>query len=157
MASATQVQYIRFAVDGSAARKLEKAPAPYKQATLPRQRKATRKCIYIDPVAVFAIAVAVCMFIMMGVGLTRYTTQKKETAKMAAYVDQLRTENDQLEEAYYQSYDAEEVEHTALALGMVHKGQNQTIRLEVTPPAQQETTTVTLMDRIGNFLTNLFA
>ena len=115
------------------------------------------KCIYIDPVAVFAIAVAVCMFIMMGVGLAGYANQKKETAKMQAYVTELRTQNDVLEEEYLHSYDVEEVEHTALALGMVHKGQNQVVSLEVTPPVQQEATTVTLMDRIGTFLTSLFA
>ncbi len=157
MASTAKVQYVRFTVEGSAARKMEKAPAPYKKANLPRQRKATRKCIYIDPVAVFAIAVAVCMFIMMGVGLAGYANQKKETAKMQAYVTELRTQNDVLEEEYLHSYDVEEVEHTALALGMVHKGQNPVVSLEVTPPVQQEATTVTLMDRIGTFLTRLFA
>lgn len=157
MANNAKVQYIRYAVDGSAARKVESAPAPYKKAKLPTKTKAKRKCIYIDPVAIFSIALAVCMFAMMGVGLIRYNKQQKQVARMEAYVNQLRTENNMLEKEYLHSYDAEEVEHTALALGMVHKGQNKTVSLEVTVPTQENAPTVTLMDRIGTFLTRLFA
>ena len=157
MANTAKVQYIRYAVDGSTARKMNAAPSPYKKANLPRQRKATRKCIYIDPVAIFSIAVAVGMFVMLGVGLVRYNKEQVRVARMEAYVLQLRAQNDELESQYIDSYDAEEVEHTALALGMVHKGQNLSVSLEVTPPVEEQAPTVTLMDRIGTFLTRLFA
>ncbi len=156
MASAAQVQYIRFAVDGTAARKMESKPAP-KKTVASRKHKAKCKCIYIDPVAIFSIAVALCMFVMMGVGLVRYNKQQEKVERMEAYVNQLQAENEVLEKEYLDSYDAEEVEHTAMALGMVHKGQNQTVSLEVERPVQEEEVTVTLMDRIGTFLTSLFA
>lgn len=156
MAINAQVQYIRYAVDGSAARKVEAAPVHHRAAALPKQRTHKRKCIYIDPVAIFGIAVALCMFVMLSVGLVQYGQQHKRVERMQAYVDQLRMENDAMESDYIESYDAQEVERTAMALGMVHKGQSEVMTLQVTPP-QQETKTVTLMDRIGTFLTSLFA
>ena len=154
MATNAQVQYIRYGIDGTTARKLQAAPAPYKAAAMPKQHK--RKCIYIDPVAIFGITVALCMFIAMSVGLVRFAKQQKQVDAMQAYVDQLTAQNDTLEQQYLDSYDAEEVKHTAMALGMVHKADIQTVNMEVTMPAEQEAP-VTLMERLGTFLTSLFA
>ena len=155
MAKGAQVQYIRFAVDGSAARKMEKAPTPFKKLTLPKVRKRKSVCICIDPVAIFGICVAVCMFIVMAAGLHQYAKQQEKVARMQAYVEELRAENDALEQTYMESYDAAEVERTALALGMVPKAQAETVSLEVPAPAQQES--VTIWERIGTFLTSIFA
>ena len=57
------VQYVHFYTDGSAARKLEPV-IPFKKNTvrIPAQKKSKRKVIYLDPVAIFSMAVALCLF-----------------------------------------------------------------------------------------------
>ena len=91
MARGTKVEYIRF-VDGSAARKFETAPIPFQKANLPKKTPAKRRCIYIDPVAMFGIFVAVCMFIMLAVGIGKFAVQKNKVQQMEAYLQQLEAE-----------------------------------------------------------------
>ena len=114
------IQYVHFYTDGSAARKLDPV-TPFKKNTLrmPAQKKHKRKAIYVDPVAVLGICVAICMIVMMSVGLTQLSTAKAEQRAMASYVQYLEQQNQVLTQEYAQSYDIEQVRTTAQALGMV--------------------------------------
>ena len=155
MARNADIQYIRYSVDGNAAREMKTEPTPFKQAVFSKVYKQKRKCVYVDPVATFGIIVAVSMLIMMAVGLMRLRSEQEALSRMQAYVSQLEEENQALEQTYLESYDQAEVERTALALGMIPKEQAKTVSLSVTVPEEPEV--ISLWDRIGTFLTGLFA
>lgn len=129
MVGRADVQYVRFTVvDGSAARKLN--PVPPIAESLPQVQKIRRKRIYVDPVAVLGIMVAVCMFVSMAVGLVQNKAQQEKLQQMETYVMQLRQENEAIKTDYANSYDLEAVERTALALGMIPKAQAKTVTLQ---------------------------
>lgn len=155
MANRPAIQYVQFYTDGSAARKL----APERSApktTLPKPRRQKRKVVYVDPVAILGIVVAVCMLITMTAGVAQYMAIREETAQMEQYLEQLKLENADLSTQYAAGYDLENVEKTALALGMIPAEQAAHVPLPATvqePEAQPQT----LWERIGTFLTGLFA
>lgn len=157
MANKYGIQYVNFYTDGNAARKMTPVrPAP--KVTLPKQKKRKRKVIYVDPVATLGIMVAVCMMVMMFVGLIRLHHEQKQAQIMDRYVTHLSQQNRQLNEQYDSGYDLEEVERTALALGMVPQSQvPQTmihIPAEDVPEVPQKTTFLT---QIITVLSGLFA
>ncbi len=129
------VQYVHFYTDGSAARKLESV-IPLKGNTLrmPAQKKSRRKVIYCDPVAILSIAVAVCLLIMMVVGVAQYFAMKEQADTMAAYVHYLEQENERLAQEYAESYNLNEVKQTALALGMIPAEQLDSTPIDVSAP-----------------------
>ena len=129
MTGRAEIQYIRFNVDGNAARKITVVP-PVEFAPIP-VRKYRRKRIYVDPVAIMGMVVAVAMFISMGVGLLQYRNDQESLAQMENYVLALQAENNRLEKAYEDSYNLAEVERTALALGMIPRDQAQTVSLSM--------------------------
>ncbi len=149
-----QVQYVRFATVGSAARKPVSMTA-VKKTVLPKPRKKLRTVVHVDPVAVLGILVAAFMMVTMIVGLVDFAAARQEAVVMEQYVEQLSEQNRQLQQTYESGYDLEVVENTALALGMVPKDQVETVTIYVSEP--QQTETITLWTRIGTFLTGLFA
>ena len=150
-----EVQYIRFDSVGSAARK-PVSVSSVKKAAFPTPRKKKCKVIYIDPVAILGIAVALFMLITMAVGLAEYASVREQTAQMEAYVEQLSVRNEELTQTYESGYDLEAIEKTALALGMVPMDEVESVQIQVTMP-EEEPETVTLWEQIGTFLTGLFA
>ncbi len=156
MAQHPSVQYVRYYTDGTAARKLEYAvPNHQKTASLPKVKKAKARKIYVDPVAVLGVVVALCMLIVMAVGVGQLQQAREESAMMELYVDQLTRENRELTVQYAESYDLDMVEQTALALGMVPSDQVPTTQIKVTVPQMVEEPTV--WETISTFLTGLFA
>ena len=147
-----QVQYIRFDTVGSAARK---PVSSVKRSVLPKPRRKKRVVVCVDPVAMLGILVAAFMLITMTVGIVDFVAARREAVRMEQYVEQLSARNQQLRKEYESGYDLESVEKTALALGMVPKDQVQTITIHVEAPEQPQT--ITLWERIGTFLTGLFA
>ena len=129
------IQYVHFYTDGSAARKLEPV-TPFKKNTvrMPAQKKRKHKLIYVDPVAVLGICVAIFMVVMMAVGLTQFSKVKAERETMTAYVHYLEQENQILTEKYAQSYDLNEIENTAKALGMIPQEQVKTVAIHISEP-----------------------
>ena len=114
------IQYVNFYTDGSAAKKI--APIHHTaKVTLPKPKKRKCKVIFIDPVAILGTVVAICMFVMMLTGISQLRQAQTEAQLMEDYVTRLQQENVQLEEVYEASYDLQEVERTALALGMVSR------------------------------------
>ena len=118
MAKKSEVQYIRYYTVGSAARKL--APqVTERPKTAPKPRKAKKILICIDPVAILGIATAVIMMICMLVGMVRLNEVWNQQEQLENHVESLIERNEALWQEYESGYDLEEVEKTALALGMV--------------------------------------
>lgn len=156
MAQRVNVEYIQFYTQGSAARRI--MPAwNFHISALPQMKKRKIQRIYVDPVAVLGIVVAVCMFIMMAVGVTQLRAEQQKTDAMVAYVEQLQAKHSVLQAQYDTECDLEVVEKTALALGMIPQQQAEHISIEVELPQLADTEQISLWQRVGTFLTGLFA
>ena len=156
MAKKYGIEYVNYYTEGSAARKIMPALRSVK-AMLPKPKKHKRRVIYLDPVAVLGMAVAVCMLLMMFVGLVQLNEARQKTMAMEQYVQKLDDQKELLSEQYHTGYDIEEVEHTALALGMVPKSRVQQTTIHMPMLETDTVESVTLWDRIGTFLSSLFA
>lgn len=154
MAQRIDVQYIQFYTHGNAAPRIAPA-APIETMKLPKAKKRKVQRVYVDPVATLGIIVAVCMLIMMAAGVSRLQKEQQETDALERYVELLQQENEKLEAKYMSQRDLQEVEKTALALGMIPKEQAQQISIQVELPEPPEQ--VSLWNRIGTFLSGLFA
>ena len=118
MAPQSQVQYIRYYTAGSAARKLAPEIQQHPKAA-PRPKKAKRVVLYIDPVAILGIVTAVFMLVCMLVGLVQLNETYRQRDELSGQVQQLIQKNESLRTQYNEGYDLEQIEKTALALGMV--------------------------------------
>ena len=155
MARQPDIQYIRFYTDGSAARKV--APVtPFKTIKLPKIKKLKRTVLHIDPIALAGIAMAAVMLVLMSVGILQLRNAQQELLAMTAYVDTLQEENTSLRETFAEGYDLEEIQRTALALGLVPKDQVRHVTIQV-PQEQVEEEAPGAWDRFYIFLTGLFA
>ena len=154
MAQQYNVQYIRYQYDGSAARKVSPV-APLKTLKLPRVKKHSRTVVRIDPIAMAGVVISVVMFIMMCVGVGQLRDARQELQTMTSYVDTLQAENASLKTTFTENCDLEEVERTALALGLVPKDQVQHVSIHVPQVPVEETPGA--WDRFYTFLAGLFA
>lgn len=154
MAQRTDIRYIQYYTDGSAARKI--APvAPLKTMKLPKVKKQKRITLCIDPIAVASIGMALVMAVLILVGMVQVNSAREEMHRMSAYVDTLQEENVQLKQSFSEGYDVEQIERTAHALGLVPKDQVQHIRVSL--PQIHEPVEPTTWERFTTFLTGLFA
>lgn len=153
MAQQLDVRYVNFYTAGSSALKI--APAiPQETVTLPKKIKRKRLTLYIDPVAIAGILVAATMMILMTVGVVELATLRQDEVVMASYVDVLQTENESLREEYEAGYDPQEIEKTALALGMIPAEQAQRLSIRVEEPVKESKSA---FRNFFTFLTGLFA
>ena len=154
MAQRTDIRYIQFYTDGSAARKI--APvAPLKTIKLPKVKTQKRITVHLDPVAVLSIGMAIVMTVLIAVGMVQLNNARAEMQTMSAYVDNLRQENAQLQQSFSEGYDLEQIEQTALALGLVPM--EQVKHVSVTLPQIEQTVEPTTWERFATFLAGLFA
>ena len=156
MAQYVEVQYVQFYTQGSAAKKILPA-AKAQTGVLPQMKKKKVQRIYVDPFAILGTAVALCMLIMMVVGVTQLRSEQQKTMDLVAYVEQLQVENVALQACYDAECDLEQIEQTALALGMIPCEQAARTSISVELPVVENEVQVTLWQRIGTFLTGLFA
>ena len=156
MAQRIDVQYVRFYTQGSAAKRIAPAQSHYTEK-LPKVKKHKVRRIYVDPVATFGIVVALCMSVMMAVGVSRLCETQRQTGAMEQYVALLQQENQELQDRYVAECDLEAVEKTALALGMIPREEAKQIWIQVELPQQQEMETTSIWQRVGTFLAGLFA
>ena len=154
MARQPDVQYIRFYTDGNAARKIAPA-APMKTIRLPKVNIKKKVTLYVDPIAVAGIFMAIVMLVLMTVGVVQLSNARKELHTMTAYVDTLQQEQDSLMDTYSQGYDLESVEKTALALGLVPKDTVKHVQIRV--PQEQIAEAPGPWESFYIFLTGLFA
>lgn len=134
-----KIQYIgQFYVHGSEARALELQEEKKQAKTkLPLAKLETIEKLYVDPVALAGIAVAVLMLVVMILGAVRLQSDWAEYQRMEDYVTDLRTENALLAHNYRAGYDLEDIEMKALAMGLVPRSELKTISVTVTAPEKQ--------------------
>ena len=158
MALQPDIQYVPFCyVDGSAARKVQRQPQKkVSAAPVPRQRRAKRKVIAVDPVAICGIVIAMVLLVMLLAGYAEYTAVQEKNRQMQDYVTSLQLENAQLQQTFDSNIDLEYVEQVADSLGMVPMENANQIQIEVQLPTQ-ETEQLTLWESISTFLAGLFA
>lgn len=151
MVQKPKIQYIgQFYVHGSEARALELEQQKKKTKTkLPLAQLEKIDKVYIDPVAVAGIAVAVLLLVTMVFGALQLRNDWRVYEEMSDYVSFLKSENARLTHEYRSSYDLDEIEMKALALGMVPKSELEVTQVRVTVPAPQPK--LTLEDKILRF------
>jgi len=156
MANRVQIQYVKYYTQDSTAKRV--APAiPLHTGALPQVKKRKVHRIYVDPVAMLGIVVAVSMMIMMLVGISHLNTERSRMEVMEQQVETLRQRNMELKTQYKEGCDLDEVKEIALALGMVPAREVAHSSIEVELPAVEEPVKVSVWGRIGTFLTGLFA
>ena len=155
MAQRTDIRYVRLYTDGTAARKLDVA-RPAAKTTLPRKAKKQKKIIlHVDPIAILGTITAMVMLVIMVVSMFMLRDAENRATAMEQRVEKVLMENQELQKEYESGYDLEQVERTALALGMVPKAEVQHVKLHVQVPQVQ--TPDTAWDQFVAFLTGLFA
>lgn len=155
MAQRRPIEYVQFYTVGSAARKLEVEKQnllePVFRTAVPQKRKK----VYVDPVAICGMLVALCMLLTLFVGFFHLRQVQQDRMAMETYVIHLQHINADRKETYHNSYDLDEVEKTALALGMVPADQVVHHTIDVSEPVQPES--ISIWNQFGTFLSGLFA
>ena len=152
-----KIQYVgQFYIHGSEARQLELQEKKKRaKSKLPMERLHKAEVIYLDPVAIFGITVALIMLAVMIVGAVRIHADWQEYRVMSDYVSRLNSENAQLQADYRSQYDLEDIRVKAAALGMVPKSELEKRTVYVTVP--QPEPEMTWLEEIQWFLSGLFA
>ena len=152
-----KIQYVgQFYVHGSEARQLQLQEEKRQAKTkLPLARIQQIEKVYVDPVALAGIAVAVVMLVTMVLGAIQIKRDWKQYEQVSAYVSELKKENARKNHAYRLSYDLKDIESKALAMGMVPKSELQTATVVVTIPEPEPE--MTRLEEIRFFLEGLFA
>lgn len=152
-----KIQYVgQFYVHGSEARKLQLQEQQRKAKTkLPLARIQAIEKIYVDPVALAGIAVAVLMLVTMVLGAVQLKKDWEQYEQVSAYVSELKKENARMSHLYRSSYDLEEIKTKAVSMGLVPKSELQTMSVTVTVPKPEPEPT--RMEQIRFFLEGLFA
>lgn len=155
MAQRLPVEYVQFYTLGTAAQKVEVAKPKLAEPVFLPPVVQKRKRIFVDPVAIFGVIVAVCMLFTMFVGVHRLRQVRQDADAMEKYVLHLQNINQEKKDFYHDSYSLEEIEKTALALGMVPLNQVAHQTIDVSEPVPQKDPSV--WDSVGTFLSDLFA
>ena len=114
----SESRYVQFYTSGSAACKVE-LRQEQEWAPLPKYRPEKRIKIAVDPIALVGCVVAVCMLVMMAVGINRLNRARQEVAVLERYVAQLTAENQELTRQYTEGYVLEDIRRKALDMGMI--------------------------------------
>ena len=152
-----KIQYVgQFYVHGSEARQVQLQEEKRQAKTkLPLAKIKAIEKIYVDPVALVGIAVAVMMLVTMVLGAIQLKRDWDQYEQVAAYVSELKKENARMNHLYRSSYDLEDIKTKAVSMGMVPKSELQTMAVTVTIPAPE--VEPTRMEEIKFFLEGLFA
>ena len=107
-----KIQYVgQFYIHGSEARALQLQEEKQQAKTkLPLARIQKIEKVYVDPVALVGIAVAVVMLVTMVFGAVRIKQDWDQYERVSAYVSELKLDNASLNHAYRLSYDLKDIE-----------------------------------------------
>ena len=156
MTEKPKIQYIgQFYVSGSEAQVLAPKKKKKKAKTkLPIAKQEQVKAIYIDPVALIGMTVAVVMLAVMVIGALQLRSDWAQYEEMSNYVSRLNHDNAELERTYRDGYDLEDIRDKALALGMVpvEEVPSRTITVTISQPKPERT----IWDDIVWFFGGLF-
>ena len=133
-----EIQYIgQFYVYGSEAKQPVREPKE-KIAQLPMPKLAQVQKIYLDPVAIVGLVVAVVMLFVMVAGTIQIQEAWQEYHVMSDYVSRLKATNADLKAEYREKVNLTEIESTAISMGMVPISELQTMDVTVTVPEAKE-------------------
>ena len=149
-------RYIQFYTPGSAAVKVQ-IQDEQKWAPLPEPKPEKKIAIPVDPMAILGFVVAVCMLIMMTVGINQLNQARREVETLEAYVAELTAENHTLQQTYSEGYNLNDVRQQALDLGMVPAEEIPRRQIYVTMPHAETVEEPTFWEQTTAFLTGLFA
>lgn len=149
------IEYVQFYTVGSAARKLEVEKIQLAEPVFQNAVPIKRKKVYVDPVAICGMLVALCMLLTLFVGFFQLRNVQQDRVAMENYVIHLQHVNAERKETYRESYNLEEIEKTARALGMVPVDQVTHQTIDITVPMPEEN--VSVWEQVGTFLSGLFA
>ena len=149
-------RYIQFYTPGSAAVKVQ-IQDEQKWAPLPEPKPEKKILIPVDPVAIFGFVVAVCMLVLMTIGINQLNYARREVATLEHYVAQLTAENHTLEQTYTEGYNPDDIRQKALDMGMVSVEEIPQTQIRITIPTAQAEETVSGWERVTTYLTGLFA
>ena len=149
-------RYVQFYTSGTAAVKV-KIQEEHKWAPLPAPKPEKKIAVFVDPVAMVAFAVAVCMLILMAVGIHQLNNTRREVAALEGYVAQLSAENHELKETYSAGYDLEKVRTAALDMGLVPVEDIPQSHIYITIPQTREEAPATVWQQFTARLAGLFA
>ena len=138
MTQQLDVRYVNYYSAGSSALKVSPA-IPLETLVLPHKRKAKKLVLFVDPVAYAGILMAAVMAVLLVVGFVQLNNARQEEIAMAAYVESLQQQNQDLTAEFEAGYDLEQVEEVALALGMVPIEQAQTVTIQAAEPVEEPT------------------
>ena len=119
MAQKAEIQYVgQFYIYGS------EAPQPKPQPKKPKLKRPKLhlerlQLIYIDPVAVCGVLMAIVMLSLLIVGAYRLRDTRAAYDQMKTQLVDIKRENSKLSHVYHTSYDLEEIRQNAEKLGMV--------------------------------------
>ena len=149
-------RYIQFYTPGSAAVKVQ-IQEEQKWAPLPEPKPAKKILIPVDPVAILGFAVAVCMLVLMAVGIQELNAARREVATLEHYVAQLTAENQTLEKTYTTGYNLGDIQQKAVDMGMIPVEEIPQRQIHVTASHEETVQTATVWEQMTMYLTSLFA
>ncbi len=155
MARKSDIQYIRFYTDGSAARKIEPVRPQRQRRPVPKAHRRKRVTIQVDPVALAGIVLSVVLLVMMISGVKELRSAKQELAQMERYVQVLSADNALMEKTVNEEYDMKDVEEKARALGLVPVEEVRHIGFKDNIPVEPER--MPIWEQIRGFISELFA
>ena len=139
MVKKPDIQYIdSFYVHGSEARVLELKPKKrIIKTVLPLSVPDKTIKIAVDPVAIFGVAVAVALLVMLVVGAVQYMDACRDYRTMMDHVVSVQNQNVELREQYRSQIDLDEIREKALALGMIPAAEAKVITISPVMPQRQ--------------------
>lgn len=147
------IQYVgQFYVYGSEAKAPEKKLIRGK-SLLPKPKLDKERKIYIDPMAMCGIAVAVVMLVVLTLGAVRLQKCWGEYNRMSSYLSEVKRQNAQLDHSYRTTFDMEEIAAQADAMGLVPLDEIPRYSVAVTVPQPEKGPT--LWDDFVWFITGL--
>ena len=133
------IQYVgQFYVYGSEVKApKKKQPAP--KVFLPKKPKTEKeRRIYVDPVAVGGIVLAVVVLVALVVGAVQLTVSMKQYNQETEKLTELKRENAKLEHAYRTALDLDAIQERAEALGMIPAEEAEKMTVRVSVPEHEE-------------------
>ena len=149
-------RYIRFYTPGTAAVKVAVQEEQY-WLPIAEPKKEKKTIIRVDPISVAGFAVAVCMLILLAVGINQMYAARREVNALERYIAQMTAENQSLEETYHAGYELWDIEQKAINMGLVPVEEVKTYHIYIPAPQAQVTEAPTGWAEITNYLTSLFA
>ena len=154
MARKSDIQYVQFYMDGSAARQLELEPRrPKKKLQQPRPRRKKKIVLHVDFIAVAGMLVAGVMLLLMLTGMSGLNKLNDEVTRLEGYLSELEQENLELHHTYREGYDIDQIREQALEMGMIPASRATTVTIQVGDAADSEEQA----SSFWSFLEGLFA